>query len=779
VELGVEAGLAYGAVKLVPAAFNALPLGAKSAANLGLKGVNYVFTPIGGYEVVKGFMNPSYPKEKIIENIGLTSLGIFDIAGDLGKGVNRLRSTAVKAEVVPSVFDVEVLPYARQRATFIPEVIDDAGNSLGVVLAKNKAGQFISIGGGVDAGETISQAALREAFEESGLKAEQISNFRKLDTMATPEEIQYIYTGSISKETFDKLAASSDVTEFKIFQPSRFDKGGSLLFGADEGLTPKNPFTKQSGNFFEQLVGLSEPVRTVETAILGRFETVKRINAEIEAMSGLERQQLAKQAADNLRSMQNKVKGLNQDELIKEYKLFEEGKLPVAYYIETPKGKLYLAQQSRYNVPGETLAEYFKDTVTKGVYKKSQKEFISEVLGISGEEQINNIIKISERVGYKDYKNPQLIVSGTKTDIVLNEAGELEVIGSKNVRGGSGGLYFQPPVAPGKEGYVGLSYVLGGLDDFELSLLPKAKGKKSIIYGNSVLSDDLLKLGEDLKQKGYSYKDAQKIMNEFAEPGKIEATAKTVYGVETEVIGTPGTRFEFTGEKQINVIGGEIVETKNIRRIRDANRIEDIDKLFSEFEKNPSKTRFKEINAEIGLDFEDFYNAPKKKNIPISNLLSELYQEPKGKERYSLSLKEEQLAFGSEVVPESLMEITEPSTYSGYSSPVDYSEPVSMEEIFTALTDISMPEKPLKITRNPPLEGFTRLDGSSNQNQKKKKKRINLSEEDIFYGADFTSVALDLLEPLTKNRLKEIARKSRRGEFSGFELRDEFYGGIK
>jgi hypothetical protein len=230
------------------------------------------------------------------------------------------------------------------------------------------------------------------------------------------------------------------------------------------------------------------------------------------------------------------------------------------------------------------------------------------------------MIKISKAIGLKTGKNPQLIVSGTQNPLVRNAKGEIEVLEGTAKRGGADVLYFQPPVSPSGEGYVGLSYILGGGEkEFKLSLFPDF-GKKTILYGKSVIDKELFDMARILKEQGYSLKEAQNILNKYAKKGTVGATAKSAYGVETEFGATVGTRFELTGEKQFNVLEGTVVETRNIRRIKDSQKLNKVDDLYNEYLQTNNKAIAKEIERLTGINPSSTVSSIEK--IPISNISS-------------------------------------------------------------------------------------------------------------------------------------------------------------
>lgn len=248
---GAQAGIA-GATET----FNALSVPVKTNVVRIIKGANIYFTG----QSLKEAVNPENSPETRLLNLGFVVLGGSEIVGDTYKLYQKAISKEILTETVPSLYNAEKLklfgktPLVRQRATFLPEVINKEGKSLGVVLTKNvNKDVYESLGGKVEIGETQAQAVLREAREESGIRAEQIKNFKEVDKLVNAKELHTVFTGQISEETFKNLVAKSDVGGFKLFNPVEFE---NFL-----GATQQSPrYVKQYDSFLQGLFGKTNKV---------------------------------------------------------------------------------------------------------------------------------------------------------------------------------------------------------------------------------------------------------------------------------------------------------------------------------------------------------------------------------------------------------------------------------------------------------------------------------------------------------------------------------------
>lgn len=117
--------------------------------------------------------------------------------------------------------EVSVQPFTRQRATLL--LTTEKGK---YVLGETKSGEIISIGGGIEKGQTPRGAALIELKQETGLGPKDISGLKKVGTVVTPEETFFTYKATLSKEAQAKMKPASDVRRFVTVSPKNpFIKG--------------------------------------------------------------------------------------------------------------------------------------------------------------------------------------------------------------------------------------------------------------------------------------------------------------------------------------------------------------------------------------------------------------------------------------------------------------------------------------------------------------------------------------------------------------------------
>ena len=64
---------------------------------------------------------------------------------------------------------------------------------------ETKSGYKISIGGGIEKGQTPKQAVLAELEQETGLSLKDIKNFKFEKKFITPEETFHVFTGELKE----------------------------------------------------------------------------------------------------------------------------------------------------------------------------------------------------------------------------------------------------------------------------------------------------------------------------------------------------------------------------------------------------------------------------------------------------------------------------------------------------------------------------------------------------------------------------------------------------
>jgi len=185
-------------------------------------------------------------------------------------------------------------PLTRKSARLF--LTDDTGK---YILGKSK-GEYISIGGGIEKGQTPRQAILSELKQETGLTLKDITNFKSRGKIVFPEETMKIFTASISD--INKIKASSDISKVKAFSPD------NIFIRDVTGQTALNPVSRMSYNPFE-----FGRVRSYEAGIINYLE-----------------------------------KGIK----------------PTALAVNTKMGLYFLGTQSRYNIPYSSQKEILKaDTI--------------------------------------------------------------------------------------------------------------------------------------------------------------------------------------------------------------------------------------------------------------------------------------------------------------------------------------------------------------------------------------------------------------------------------
>lgn len=171
------------------------------------------FEGLGTYQFIKS----ETPKEKIQSGItiGLSSLGLTKLMEYSIFGEKPQRFIPTKE------LERYVEPFSRKRATVMLKT--KQGD---YILGKTKSGEIISIGGGIEKGQTPRSAALAELQQETGLLLKDISNFKSAGKVITPEETFYLFTGNV--KDISKIKPASDILDIINISPKNlFIKGAT------------------------------------------------------------------------------------------------------------------------------------------------------------------------------------------------------------------------------------------------------------------------------------------------------------------------------------------------------------------------------------------------------------------------------------------------------------------------------------------------------------------------------------------------------------------------
>jgi len=176
------------------------------------------FTVLGAKSLIDYTKAPDYSEEKAVAaagSLGLLAATKFLKYSPFGKKPYKVTPTTQAA--------VEVRPFTRQRATILLK--DSKGR---YILGKTKSGEIISIGGGVEKGQTSKAAMFAELSQETGLGKRDLIGLKKLGTAVTPEETFITYTASVSEQALSRATAMSDVKSFVRISPKNlFIKGST------------------------------------------------------------------------------------------------------------------------------------------------------------------------------------------------------------------------------------------------------------------------------------------------------------------------------------------------------------------------------------------------------------------------------------------------------------------------------------------------------------------------------------------------------------------------
>ncbi len=120
---------------------------------------------------------------------------------------------ADKIKQTLSNHQADVLGHPRKASLILPLVeIDGEWHILFEVRGKTirQAGETSFPGGGIDAGETPIDAALRETYEEIGLPSERIEVLGEIDYTASEKHIVYCFVGAIHHFQKSELKLNQD-----------------------------------------------------------------------------------------------------------------------------------------------------------------------------------------------------------------------------------------------------------------------------------------------------------------------------------------------------------------------------------------------------------------------------------------------------------------------------------------------------------------------------------------------------------------------------------------
>ena len=217
------------------------------------------------------------------------------------------------------LFEQEVQPYSRQRATLILK--NQQGD---YIFGKTKSGDVISIGGGIEKGQTPLIAVLAELKQETGLGKSDLLGLKFRKKFVTPEETFYTYTAELKKGS--EIKPASDIKKIITLSPSKLAKYS--------GQTAKYPaYIPIKGTLG---LGTKGYLRSYEAGIINFLET---------------------------------------------------GKEPTLLKIDTSLGDFYLGTQSRYNVPGKTQLKYL-ETDSLLLASGTPKPATLSKLGFKGEFEV-------------------------------------------------------------------------------------------------------------------------------------------------------------------------------------------------------------------------------------------------------------------------------------------------------------------------------------------------------------------------------------------------------
>jgi len=190
---------------------------------------------------------PAFAGGYIAGSVGIVKAPLGRLAGKALKKVPvRLKTTIFRKISKPKSIDPtpllekEAFRTSRQRVTLLLK----EPKSGKYVLGQTKTGKAISIGGGVEKGQTLKTALKSELLQETGLKLTDLKRVKKFGKYVTPEETFHIFTAEVSKKTISRIKPSSDIAGgLKYVSPKQITKFGGRTF--------KDPFSKGGVRSYE------------------------------------------------------------------------------------------------------------------------------------------------------------------------------------------------------------------------------------------------------------------------------------------------------------------------------------------------------------------------------------------------------------------------------------------------------------------------------------------------------------------------------------------------
>lgn len=516
---------------------------------------------LGRQFAVEALVEPRKTYEEVSETIKKRpgeALGFF-IGGnlvktglDIGQQLNPLTRKPVSF-IEPSI-DPRIKPYTRPRVVAL--VKGEDGTILGkrgylFAIDKN-SGNYISIGGGREAGQSLTQALFAELKQETGLARSDILSKRLVDSFVTPRDTYYVYEITVRKAAEAKLRPGSDVESFKVFDPRTFT--------GYQGPSPAFP----TGRPIFGLLG--KRVRSEDAYLLSRIEGIKSIDKFLKQLSPNKKALLEYQAQQWFITRFGKqvASKITKRQIVQDYLLARLNLLPSQLYVKTKLGNLMLSPTSRYEIPRARQAEF------------------------AGAEE-------------------QLLTSGAPTGIPAENIGQYltgkrQVRAGKTVRGEAAGLYLSPPRRPSGPGYAGLVYLGIGPEGAGLRFGISPKKRPTLYYLKE-------KISAELYRRGVEAEDASQLLYN-ARPGTIQPTPKALSGRELEVIATPNTILKKVGPPKYVRIGFRKVGVQQLKLVKVNQAVAERVKANLRYVRDPSvsslskKRAYEQLRRDTGIDYE-------------------------------------------------------------------------------------------------------------------------------------------------------------------------------
>lgn len=552
----------------------------------------------------------------------------FELGGALfGAGLVRSGTGQARTSIQPKSGlvskaslsrDVAREGFVRPRATIV--IKDSQGRYL-LGVDKN-SGNYITLGGGIEKGQTSKQALLAELKQETGLSLSDVSSYKLRDRLTTPRDDYFVYEVKLKPGAEKRIVPSSDVAGIKWIKPSR----------GYTGPTPSNPLGQPT------ILGFAgRRIRPEDAYLISRTEELIKIDSSLSRLSKEAKDKLLLEARNRLGREfgANKLEGITNNQLLRDYLLYKKKLLPTQLYFKSSMGELLLSPTSRYSIPTKQQAKFTQGRITKQTYKT--KKLVSRL-------QINdfltpnyNTFKLTKRMGKRTYQRSELLTTLTPQRIGADSlssflTGKRKVFGEKTVRGETPGIYVSPPISPGsKTGYAGLVYLFGGPESglglgFRSYKTPQIYTLKAKIRG-------------EIYKKGFTLEQLQQYARFRTGPvaafyksmeGKGVVPTPKSFGRELEAVITPGTVFKVSGRKKTFYLAGRKIQQREIRLAKvnkkTANKVSENLKIIN----NPYSSKgeynqaVRELKQTTGID----YSSPSKRRIEVTpNLNSNLIRE--------------------------------------------------------------------------------------------------------------------------------------------------------